>query len=62
LAERVRAELQRPDLVVFGLCDDEVGYLMREQEASDPEYAYERLMSPCRTAGERVRAAITGRP
>jgi hypothetical protein len=61
-AERIRAELQRPRLVVLGLCDDEVGYLMRDQEARDPEFAYERSVSPCRTAGERVRAAITGRP
>lgn len=60
LAERVRAELGRPDLCVFGLCDDEVGYLMRDQEAVDPEYAYERSVSPCRTAGERVRRALTG--
>lgn len=59
-AERIRAELQRPRLVVLGLCDDEVGYLMRDQEAIDPEFAYERSVSPCRTAGERVRAAITG--
>jgi hypothetical protein len=62
LAERIRAELQRPRLVLFGLCDDEVGYLLRDQEARDPEYAYERSMSPCRSAGELVRAAITGRP
>jgi hypothetical protein len=61
LAAQVRAEVGRPDLVVFGLCDDEVGYLMRAQEAADPEYAYERGMSPCRAAGELVRAAITGR-
>jgi hypothetical protein len=61
LAERVRAEVGKPELVVFGLCDDEVGYLMREQEAVHPEYAYERSMSPCRTAGERIRRALTGR-
>lgn len=61
LAEQVRAELRRPGLVVFGLCDDEVGYLLREQEAEDPEYAYERSMSPCGDAGEIVRAALTGR-
>ena len=60
LAEQLRAELHRPDLVVFGLCDDEVGYLMRAQEARDPEFAYERSMSPCVDAGERVAAAITG--
>jgi hypothetical protein len=60
LAEQVRAELRRPGLVVFGLCDDEVGYLLREQEAVDPEYAYERSMSPCGAAGEIVRAALTG--
>lgn len=62
LAGQVRAELARPQLVVFGLCDDEVGYLLREQDAADPEFAYERSMSPCLTAGERVRRALTGRP
>jgi hypothetical protein len=61
LAEQVRGQLGRPDLVIFGLCDDEVGYLMRDQEAVDPLYSYERSMSPCRTAGERVRKALTGR-
>ncbi|MBM4060503.1 MAG: hypothetical protein FJ265_05325 [Planctomycetes bacterium] len=62
LAERVRAELHRPDLVLFGLCDDELGYLLREQDARDPEFAYERSMSACLRAGEIGRAAITGRP
>ncbi|MFK7739865.1 MAG: hypothetical protein AB8H80_06035 [Planctomycetota bacterium] len=61
MAERVRAETGRPDLCVFGLCDDEVGYLMRDQEAIDPEFAYERSMSPSRRAGELVRHALTGR-
>jgi hypothetical protein len=60
LAARLRASLHRPELVVFGLCDDEVGYLLRDQEAHDPEFAYERSMSPCRSAGELVAAAITG--
>lgn len=61
LAEQMRGQLGKPDLVVFGLCDDEVGYLMREQDAIDPLFAYERSMSPCRTAGELVRRALTGR-
>jgi len=61
LAEQLRGQLGRPELVIFGLCDDEVGYLMRDQEAVDPLYAYERSMSPCRSAGERIRRAITGR-
>ena len=61
LAQQVRGELGRPDLVVLGLCDDEVGYLMREQEAVHPEFAYERSMSPCKLAGEMVRRALTGR-
>lgn len=60
LAELLRAQLHRPELVLFGLCDDEVGYLLRAQEAADPEYAYERSMSACGDAGERVRAALTG--
>ncbi|MCA8976028.1 MAG: hypothetical protein KDC98_14995 [Planctomycetes bacterium] len=62
LAERIRAELGLPDLVVFGLCDDELGYLMREEEARDPLFAYEVSMSACLLAGEMVRAAITGMP
>jgi len=61
LAQQVRGELGRPDLVILGLCDDEVGYLMREQEAVHPEFAYERSMSPCKLAGEMVRQALTGR-
>jgi hypothetical protein len=61
LAERLRAQLGRPGLVMFGLCDDEVGYLLRQQEVDDPEYAYERSMSACASAGELVSAAIAGR-
>jgi hypothetical protein len=60
LAEQVRAQCRRPRLLVFGLCDDEVGYLLREQDARDPLFEYERSMSPCLTAGERVRAALVG--
>lgn len=60
LAERLRAELHAPGLVVFGLCDDELGYLLREQDARDPEFAYERSMSPCLRAGEMVREALVG--
>ncbi len=59
-AQQVRAACGRPRLVVFGLCDDEVGYLLRLQDARDPEFAYERSMSPCLTAGERVRTALLG--
>jgi len=62
LASRLRGALHRPNLVLFGLCDDEVGYLLRDQEAHDPEFAYEQSMSACRSAGERVSAAITGHP
>jgi hypothetical protein len=46
---------------VFGLVDDEVGYIMRGVDAVDPEFAYERTMSPSRDAGELLRAAIVGR-
>ncbi len=60
LAAEVRAVLRRPGLVIFGLCDDEVGYLLRDCDAHDPEFAYERSMSPCRAAGELVRAALVG--
>lgn len=60
-AEEIRRELGRPRLVVFGLVDDEVGYLMRGIDAVDPEFQYEREVSPGRTAGELVRAALAGR-
>ena len=62
LAAHLRALLHRPDLVLFGLCDDEVGYLLCDKDARDPEFAYERSMSPCLSAGELVCTAITGRP
>ncbi len=60
MAAQLRRELGRPDVLVFGLCDDEVGYLLRARDAHDPEFAYERSMSPCTDAGERVRRAISG--
>lgn len=60
MAQKVRAELHRPELVLFGLCDDELGYLLREQDARDPEFRYERSVSACLRAGEIVRTAITG--
>ena len=61
LAELIRKQLGVPDLVILGLCDDEIGYLMRERDARDPLFAYEQSMSLCVRAGEMVRAAITGR-
>lgn len=60
LAARLRAQLRRPRLLVFGLCDDELGYLLREVDARDPEFAYERSMSPCTRAGELVVEALAG--
>lgn len=61
LAERLRRESGRPDLLLFGLIDDEVGYLMAERDARAEDFAYERTMSPCVDAGERVlRALVRG--
>lgn len=60
LARRIRAVTGVPDLLVFGLVDDEVGYLMREVDARDALFAYERSMSPVVDAGERVFEAVTG--
>ncbi|MCA8963724.1 MAG: neutral/alkaline non-lysosomal ceramidase N-terminal domain-containing protein [Planctomycetes bacterium] len=60
MAAQLRRELGKPDVLLFGLCDDEVGYLLRDRDAHDPEFAYERSMSPCTDAGERVRRAISG--
>lgn len=59
LAERLRRRSGRPELLVFGLVDDEVGYLMRAVDAHDREFAYERMMSPCVDAGEWVQGALT---
>ncbi len=58
LAERIRRATGRPNLLVFGLTDDEVGYLMSEKDARDPEYEYERTMSPSPDSGERVLRAL----
>jgi hypothetical protein len=58
LAQRIRDRAGKPDLAVFGLCDDELGYLLRLQDARDPAYSYERSMCPCGDAGERVQAAL----
>ena len=60
LAERIRARSGVADLLLFGLCDDELGYLMREQDARHPEFAYERSMSACVRAGEMVEEALVG--
>lgn len=60
LAERIRARSGVPDLLLLGLCDDELGYLMREQDARHPEFAYERSMSACVRAGERIEEALLG--
>lgn len=60
LAQRIRARFGVADLLVFGLCDDELGYLLREQDARDPEFRYERSMSPCLRAGELIEAAVCG--
>lgn len=62
MAAQLRRELGLPEVLIFGLCDDEVGYLLRSRDAHDPEFAYELSMSPCVDAGERVRRAITGVP
>ena len=39
---------------------DELGYLLREQDARDREFAYERSMSACVRAGEMVEEALVG--
>ena len=59
-AQRIRARVGVPDLLLFGLCDDELGYLLREQDARDREFAYERSMSACVRAGEMVEEALVG--
>jgi hypothetical protein len=59
-AERIRRRARRPDLLVFGLVDDEVGYLLSGADAHDRWFAYERSMSPGPDAGEQVFAALVG--
>lgn len=58
LAERLRREARRPGLWVFGLVDDEIGYLISARDAGDREFAYERSMSPGPDAGELVVRAL----
>ncbi len=58
MAARIRHATRRPNLLVFGLVDDEVGYLLREDDARDPNYQYERLVSPGVLAGEVVYRAL----
>ena len=60
LASEIRRQAGRPGILVFGMVDDEVGYLMREQDARDPLFSYERTMSPGPSAGEIVRRALVG--
>ena len=60
LAARIRQQTLKPDLLLFGLVDDELGYLMRERDARDPLFEYERLMSPVVDTGERVEDAVLG--
>jgi hypothetical protein len=58
LAERIRRLTGRPDLMVWGLVDDELGYLMAEPDARHPLFAYERSMSPSADSGERIVRAL----
>ena len=58
LAARIRRESARPNLLIFGLVDDELGYLMGENDARNPRFEYERLMSTSVDVGERVVEAL----
>lgn len=57
-AERIRRACRRPNLLFFGLVDDEVGYLLRGRDARDPEFAYELSMSPGVDAGEQMARSL----
>ncbi|MCA8944365.1 MAG: neutral/alkaline non-lysosomal ceramidase N-terminal domain-containing protein [Planctomycetes bacterium] len=59
-ARRIVAASGRARLRVFGLVDDEVGYLMSERDARDPEFAYERTMAPGPRAGEILLEVLVG--
>lgn len=61
LAAKIRALSHRPNLLVFGLVDDEVGYLMDDRTARDPEFSYERGMGPGVRGGEQVTDALVAR-
>jgi hypothetical protein len=43
---------------VFGLCNDELGYLMLPEYFEDNAYAYERSMSPGPRALPAIREAL----
>jgi len=58
LAARIRRDCGRPNLLILGLVDDELGYLLGERDARNPRFGYERLMSPSADCGERVLEAL----
>lgn len=58
--QRIRALSHRPDLLIFGLTDDEVGYIMSARTARMDDFQYERGMSPGPEAGEQLLRALVG--
>lgn len=60
-AQRIRSLSHRPDLLIFSLADDEVGYLMSARDARMDDFQYERGMSPGPEAGEQVLQALVGK-
>jgi hypothetical protein len=58
LAGRIQESRGAPSLV-FALCDDELGYLMTAEDAVLPTFAYERTLTPCDDAGDRIMKAVT---
>lgn len=44
--------------MIVGLANDELGYIMDSKEWNDPLYAYERTVSPGKSAGGMLTAAV----
>ena len=58
LAGRIKAQLGGAPSLVFALADDELGYLMAREDAQLPTFTYERTLTPCDDAGDRLSKAV----
>ena len=57
LGLRIRERMRAPDRAIFGLCGEEVGYILEPAMFENDEYRYERTMSLGRDTAEDLLAA-----
>ncbi|HEY3359454.1 MAG TPA: hypothetical protein VGQ83_39755 [Polyangia bacterium] len=58
IGAQIQAALKGEHRLVLGLANDEVGYLLTEEQFRDPKYQYEAGVSPGPDAGPRTLAAV----